>query len=131
MSAGARIFWPAAASAVLVIAGCSSWKPEEPSIAGWPLGPETPCDITGALAEPKYDRVAIAANSARFEAVDIKDVRCYGEGSYLRDGERFLMTRSGGVTIAVFTLADGSQRAIGVACSADCRTVGPPNGPGG
>ena len=95
-------------------------------MAGWPLGPETPCEIPQAT-EAKYDRVAIATTSARLQAPDIKDVRCYGEGVYLQDGKPFLLTRTGSLVIVVFTLADGSQRAVGVSCHADCRAVGPPN----
>jgi hypothetical protein len=130
MKIGLRIPWPIAGFAVVLLVACSSWVPQEPSMAGWPLGPETPCEIPQA-AEPKYDRVAIASMSARLQPPDIKDVHCYGEGGYLQDGQPFVLTRSGGVTIVVFTLTDGSQRAIGVACFADCRTVGPPNSPSG
>jgi hypothetical protein len=95
-------------------------------MAGWPLGPETPCEILQAT-EAKYDRVAIAATSARVQAPDINDVRCYAEGGYLQDGQPFLLTRTGSLVIVVFTLVDGSKRAVGVSCHADCRTVGPPN----
>jgi hypothetical protein len=41
------------------------------------------------------------------------------------------VTRSGGLVVVVFTLADGSRRGVGVHCLADCRTVGPPKGPTG
>ena len=116
--------------AAALVAACSSWAPEEPSIAGWSLGDETRCDIPDA-PDPKYDRVAIAATSARLEEPDIAAVHCYGEGTYLSNGQRYIVNRSGGVVIVVFTLADGSQRGVGVHCLAGCRSVGPPKGPPG
>jgi len=130
MRTGGRIRVWVIVVAVGLVAACSSWAPEEPSIAGWPLGDETPCEIPDA-PDPKYDRVAIAAMSARVEESDIAEVHCYGEGVYLRGEERFLLTRSGGVTIVVFTLADGSRRGVGVHCLAGCSTASPPKGPNG
>jgi hypothetical protein len=122
--------WAIVLGTAIVLEACSSWSPVEPSLAGWPLGAETPCEIPEAT-EPKYDRVAIASESARLAPRDIKDVRCFGEGGYLNDGKPFLLTRTGSLVVVVFTLADGSQRAVGISCHADCRTLGPPSSPTG
>ena len=127
---GGRFLWLVTVVTTTIVAGCSDWRPQEPSIAGWPLGYETPCDIPDA-PDPKYDRVAIAVTSVRVEESEITEVHCYGEGAYLRGGEPFLLTRSGGVTIVVFTLADGSRRGVGVHCLDGCGTVPPPKGPTG
>jgi hypothetical protein len=53
-------------------------------------------------------------------------IHCYREGTYIVDGKPFIVTRSGFVKVVVFTVVDGSRRAVAVHCGVGCRVAKPP-----
>lgn len=111
--------WSAALTATsLLLVGCVSWGPQEPSLGGWALGAQMPC-IDVVL-------VALATEA------DLKDpevgVTCYAEGAYLRDGRPLILNRGVGIIIAVVRSRDGSRRAVGLSCLDSCARASPPLG---
>ena len=56
----------------------------------------------------------------------IRSVECFTEGGYLRDGDSYLLNRSGAVVIVVFTHANGTREAVGVYCLVRCSFESPP-----
>lgn len=117
------------ATAILAI-GCAGWQPQEPSLDGWPLGAESSCDPAIA-GDPRYDVVGIASAQLGSPPTDATTTACYVEGTYLRGSQRTIVTRSGGVTVVVFSFKDGTRRAVGVFCEAGCSYVEAPRGPQG
>jgi hypothetical protein len=110
--------------------GCAGWRPQEPSLDGWPLGAESSCDPAIA-GDPRYDVVGIASTQLASPRTDVTTTACFAEGTYLNGSQLTVVTRSGGVTVVVFSFRDGSRRAAGVFCEAGCAYVRPPDGPQG
>lgn len=108
--------------------GCGVWRPQEPSLDGWPLGAPGTCE-PAVTDDPRYDIVAIAERHIVTVHAPVANVACYGEGAYLRDGQPGRLNRSGGVIVVVVTFADGTRRAVGIHCAAACSAVEPPRAP--
>jgi hypothetical protein len=88
----------------------------DPLIDGWPVGDaidcatRTDCALLLGLASEALD-------NRRPDHADVVAASLHAEGLHTdpATGDRFIMTRSGGgPSIAVFELADGTVRAIGV-----------------
>jgi hypothetical protein len=80
-------------------------------------------------ADPAYDMPAIARANLHPGDKDVTAVECHREGQYLRNGSPEIQIRSGAVNIVVFTLSDGSRKAVGVFCGVRCSPTSP-SGPG-
>jgi hypothetical protein len=120
-----------AVAIVLLAAGCSTWRPQEPSLDGWPLGAEGTCRFVGVDDDPRYDVALVASEALGVARKDVTEVRCYREGAYENRGEPYLVTRSGAIRVVVLTLTDGSRHAVGLNCVGGCRPARPPAGPSG
>ena len=99
----------------LVVAGCT-FAPDR-VVDGWPVGPAVDCSGAGAAS---CDRL-IQAATAELERRDpghpaIQGAALHDEAP-VRDavGHVILLTRTLSLSVAVFSLADGSERAVGVA----------------
>ena len=114
----------------MALAACTGWRPQEPSLDGWPLGEESSCE-PAVSGDPTYDVVGIASASLAGLPAGLAKARCYAEGAYVKGSEPTIMSRSGQVIVVVFMLDDGARRAIGVHCAAGCSAVPPPTGPSG
>jgi hypothetical protein len=94
-----------------------AWRPADPSLDGWPLGPEMGC----AELEEEAGLVTLARSQlSEDDQASVVSVVCHREGGYLEHGMPVTMSGGGrGIGMAapiVFTFADGSRRAIGVGC---------------
>jgi hypothetical protein len=108
---------------VFVVAACSSWQPAPPAIDGWPLADPIEC---GAPDQgPDWDVVAIAERHLAVRPSDVVQSACFGLGSFLSNGERVHITMTGGHSVVVLTLADGTRRAVGIGCHAGCGASDP------
>lgn len=113
-----------------VVAACSSWQPQEPSLSGWPLGEEVGCQ--SALGQDSgLDIVAIARTGLDSGDETVSAVACYREGSYLTGGSPVILIRTGAAFVVAFTFTDGTRKGVGIHCAARCIVVLPPNGPPG
>ena len=99
----------------LIVAGCT-FGPDR-VVDGWPIGPAVDCAGAGAAS---CDRLITAA-TAELERRDpghpaIQRAALHDEAP-ARDalGHTILLTRTLSLSVALFALADGSERAVGVA----------------
>ena len=107
----------------LLLAACTTWAPDEPSLGGWPLGEAVDC-ASLTSTDPAFDQPAIARANLDAGGKDVVAVECHREGRYLRNGSR-IQIRSGSVIVLVFTLNDGSRKAVGVFCGVMCSPTSP------
>ncbi len=111
-------------AALLLLGGCDLVSSVDRVVDGWPIGSEVICAADdsqcGALM-----RTAIAGFDRRDPGhPQIARASLHSEGTLLdASGNHILTTRSGGCCdVAVFELADGSTRAIGVGYPGVSRT---------
>jgi hypothetical protein len=102
----------------------AGWQPQEPSLGGWPLGEKVDCGSL-ANADPAYDAPAIARANLDTSGKSVTSVECHREGQYLRNGVPEVQMRTGSVTVFVFTLSDGTRKAVGVICTVRCDPTSP------
>jgi hypothetical protein len=85
-------------------------------VDGWAIGEATPCGPNDARCLRMIEVATTRLDERDLDHPPIVQVSVHAEGVYPDDdGDMARITRSGGsTTVIVFTLADGSRRAIGV-----------------
>ena len=101
--------------AIVLLAGCNLvGVPGQ--VDGWSIGEETPCAPNDARCLLMIDVATSRLDERDAGHAPVVQVSVHAEGMYPDDdGDMALIIRSGGYwTVILFTLADGSRRAIGV-----------------